>query len=170
MAINVTVANNQAAQINSCIQQLRRSQTQLKAYKSSIQSSWSGKEVSYILTSIDQTLNEINVAINEMEGISRDIKTNASNIKREEDAAAAAARAQAEKQRRIRVAQNAYNNACNKVNELEESFEELQKKYDKAPFWEKIALKLQLDELEEKLEAALKVRNQKYNNLRAARR
>ena len=45
MAINTTLANNQAGQLNSYAQQLRSAKTQLNTYKATISNNWSGQEV-----------------------------------------------------------------------------------------------------------------------------
>ena len=118
MAINVNAANNQAAQLYNNISQLRDAKRQMLAYRSSVSNNWQGKEVSYILTAIDQVIRDIDAASGSIESLSSDIKTVAAQIKREEEAAAAAA-ARA-KQQRIEAAQNAYNSACAELNSLME--------------------------------------------------
>ena len=57
MAINVSAANSQAAQLNDNIAKLRSAKKQMQAYRASVSNNWQSKEVSYILNAIDQSKN-----------------------------------------------------------------------------------------------------------------
>ena len=71
--------------------------------------------------------------IKDLGSLATDVKSVASTIKREEDAAAAAARARAERQRRINEAQTAYNNAVDEYNDVIKEMEKLQETFRKNP-------------------------------------
>ena len=118
MAINVNTANNQAAQLNSDITKLRDAKRQMQTYRATISNNWQSKEVTYILTAIDNVIRDIDSAINNLESLSGDIKNVAAQIKREEEAAAAAARAKAAQQQRIREAQTAFDDAQRELDAL----------------------------------------------------
>lgn len=169
MAINVNTANNQAGQLNNNISQLRNAKKQMLAYKSSVSNNWQGKEVGYILTAIDQVVGDIDSAIRNLDSLSSDIKTVASQIKREEDAAAAA-RAAAAKQQRIRTAQTAYDNAREDLNDLLDKKNKLEAKIKKASFLEKLRLTNDLQDLNKEIEKAENKCEIAYNALRAAKR
>lgn len=133
MAINVGVANNQAAQINDNISKLRDAKRQMLAYRSSVSNNWQGKEVTYILTAIDRVIGDIDSVTRNLDSLSGDIKNVAAQIKREEDAAAAAAQARAEKERQIKAAQTAYNDAVDEYDAVAKEMDELQKALKKNP-------------------------------------
>ena len=59
MAINVSAANSQAAQLNDNIAKLRSAKKQMQAYRASVSNNWQSKEVSYILNAIDQVIGDI---------------------------------------------------------------------------------------------------------------
>ena len=170
MAINVNTANDQAGQLNNNISQLRNAKRQMQAYRSSVSNNWQGKEVTYILTAIDQVVGDIDSAIRNLDSLSNDIKTVASQIKREEDAAAAAARAAAAKQQRIRTAQTAYDNARDDLNELLDKKNKLEARIKKASFLEKLRLTNDLQDLNKDIEKAENKCESAYNALRAAKR
>ncbi len=170
MAINVNVANKQAGQLNNNIFQLCDAKKQLLAYKSSVSNNWQGREVTYILTAIDQVIGDIDSAIRNLDSLSTDIKNTAAQIKREEDASAAAARAAAAKQQRIRTAQTAYDNAREDLNELIKKKEKLETKLKKASFLEKLRITSELQDLNKEIEKAENKCNNAYNALRAAKK
>jgi len=170
MAINVTNANNQANQLSSYASQLRTTKSQLLSYKSSISANWQGAEVHFITLGIDQTIAQIDSAINELESLSSGVKSTAATIKREDDAAAAAARARAEKQQRINIAQNAYNSACNELDDLNKDKVNLEAKIKKAFGSSRTKLMKQLKELEGKIDSANRKCDACRNALNAAKR
>ena len=170
MAINVSAANNQAAQLADNITKLRDAKRQMQAYRSSVSNNWQGREVTYILTAIDRVIGDIDSAIRNLESLSSDIKSVAAQIKREEDAAAAAARAQAAKQQQIRAAQNAYDTACRELNDLTAEKEKLEAKIRKASVRDKLRLTDELTALNKKIEKAKSKCDTTYNALRAAKR
>ena len=169
MAINVSAANTQAAQLNDNIAKLRDAKRQMQAYRSSISNNWQGKEVTYILTAIDRVIGDIDSAIRNLDSLSDDIKSTATQIKREEDAAAAAARAKAEKQQRIRQAQTAYDTACVERDNLRAQLEALEKKLEKASARNRKNMMRELEMLQERLQEAQKRVNTTYTALRAAK-
>ena len=168
MAINVNTANNQADQISNNVWQLRQAKQKLSLYRSSINTHWQGKEATNILTAIDQVLGQIDQAIRELEGLSRDIKSVAAQIKREEDAAAA--RARAAKQERIRVAQVAYDNACEELSDLESERDQLIRLMSKKSSRDRIKLMAELDKLDDRIRSAKNKCSETYSALRAAKR
>ncbi len=170
MAINVSAANNQAARLNDNISKLRDAKRQMQAYRSSVSNNWQGKEVTYILTAIDQVIGNIDGAIRNLDSLSGDIKNVAAQIKREEDAAAAAAQARAAKQQRIRTAQNAYDHAREELDDLIERRERLEKKMKEASFFDKLRIFDELQDLNKEIEKAEKKCQEKYDLLRAAKR
>lgn len=105
-----------------------------------------------------------------MDSLSRDIKNTAAQIKREEAAAAAAARARAAKQQQIRAAQDAYNKACEELDDLMETREKLMEKYGKASILDKIRLHNEIQDLNEAIQKAESKVDSTYNALRAAKR
>ena len=94
MAINVSVANNQANQLNDNVSKLYDAKKQMQGYRASVYNNWQGKEVTYILEAIDKVIGDIDSAIRNIESLSSDIKSVAAQIKREEDEAAARAAAE----------------------------------------------------------------------------
>ncbi len=157
MAINVGAANSQASQLSSNVSQLRNAKNQLVTYRSTITSNWQGAEVGYIVSAINQLIDEIDGAIRNLDSIGGDIRQTAEQIRREEEAAAAAAaaaRARAEKQRRIQAAQQKYNEARDELDKLNEEMEKLEKKHKKASGIKKFKYALEIEELKEKIEKA----------------
>ncbi len=194
MAINVSVANNQAAQLNDNISKLRDAKKQMQAYRSSVSNNWQGKEVTYILTAIDRVIGDIDSTIRNLESLSSDIKSTAAQIKREEDAAAAAARAAAERaaaeraaaqraanaraeaaranqarQQRINSAQNSYDQACRERDSLNSQKKQLEKSIKKANIFTIWKLQNQMEELNRKIRNAESKVQSTYNALRAAK-
>lgn len=194
MAINVSAANNQATQLIDNISKLRDAKKKMQAYRASVSNNWQGKEVTYILTAIDRVIEDINSAIRNLESLSTDIKSVASQIKREEDAAAAAARAAAEraaaeraaqqraaaaraeaeranqaKQQRINTAQSNYNKACSDLNALKSQKSELERDLRNSNIFTKWGIQNQLDEVNRKIKSAESKVQSTYNALRAAK-
>ena len=194
MSINVSAANNQAAQLNDNISKLRDAKRQMQAYRSSVSNNWQGKEVTYILTAIDRVIGDIDSAIRNLDSLSDDIKSVATQIKREEDAAAAAARAAAEraaaeraaaaraeaaraeaaranqaKQQKINAAQSSYDKACRDLDTLKNQKKQLEKDIKKANIFTRWSLQNQLDELNKKIKTAESKVQSTYNALRAAK-
>lgn len=169
MAINVSVANNQAAQLRGYADRLQQAKNQLNSYKSSLTANWQGSEVLYISRGIDKAVAQIDAAMRNLRNIANDVNNTAAAIKREDDAAAAAARARAAKQQRIAAAQNAYNTACDELDSLNKSREALVAKLKKKPSLSS-KLKGELKELDKKIEAAKKKCADCKNALAAARR
>lgn len=169
MAINISVANNQAAQLHEYTVTLQRTKQQLSYYKSILTANWQGSEVGYFVQSIDKAIAQINAVINELNATANDIKNAAETIKREEEAAAAAARARVEKQRRIAIAEREYNEANNELSELLKSRDEFVKKTKGKRSLSKKE-KDALDELNKKIAEAEKKCNDRKNALAAARR
>lgn len=169
MGINVAAARIQAVQLNDNAFQLKSAKNKLKMYRSVISDNWSGKEVPYILAAIDETMNDINKSIKELESLSRDIKQVAEQIKREEEAAAAAAAAAA-KQQRINKAQAEYDEACKELDDLNEKKASLIKKIAKASSRDKIKLAKDMLELDLRIKAAELNCESKFNSLKAAKR
>jgi len=193
MAINVSAANSQAAQLNDNIAKLRDAKRQMQAYRSSVSNNWQGKEVTYILTAIDRVVGDIDSAIRNLDSLSDDIKSVASQIKREEDAAAAAraaaeraaaeraaqqraaaARAEAEranqaKQQRINTAQSNYNKACSDLNALKSQKSKLERDLRNSNIFTRWSIQNQLDEVNKKIKSAESKVQSTYNALRAAK-
>lgn len=167
MAINVNAANLQAGQLSGYANQLKNTKAQLNSYKSSIAAYWQGQEVTYITRGIEQTISQIDSIIKQLDSLSNDVKNTAAAIKREDDAAAAAYA----KQQRIQAAQNSYNQAVNELDDLNKQREELKKKLlTNLTASQRTAYQKQLDELNQKIQAAETKQNDCYNALVAARR
>ncbi len=169
MAINVNAANNQASQLSNNVAKLRDAKKQMQAYKSSVSNNWQGKEVTYILTAIDRVIADIDRVIGNTNSLSSDIRSTAAQIKREEDAAAAAARAKAAREQRIRIAQNAYDDAREKLDDLLEKRKELIERFKKSSGRNRIRLQMEILELDETITKAEDAVRNTYQALRAAR-
>lgn len=102
MAINVSAANGLASQLASYTTQLTQARNYLSGYKNSLNSAWQAPEMAYINKAIDQTVADINNALNQLNPLSNDIRNAADEIRREEEAAAALARKQ-EQIRKVRA-------------------------------------------------------------------
>lgn len=171
MAINVNVANVRAAQLLAYADQLRTAKHQLSSYKMSVASHWQGPEVTYITQGVDQTIAQLDSVINQLHSLSSDIKSAASAIKREDDAAAAAARARVLKQQRIQTAQTNYNRAVDECDNLYKERDALQKELMKNMSASKRnSYMKKWDELLQKIQEAERNRSNCYNTLAAARR
>lgn len=118
MAINVTKANQQAAEIASRVGQLRSARSSLVKYKSELQANWQGQEVGLFVQSADITIAKIDALIGSLNTLSSDIRNAASAIQREEKAAEEAAAANAARQQRLTEARNAYNASCNALDAI----------------------------------------------------
>lgn len=169
MAINISTANNQASQLRGYADRLQQAKNQLNSYKSSLAANWQGSEVPYMSQGIDKAIQQIDAVMRDLRNIANDVNSTASAIKREDDAAAAAARARAAKQQRIAVAQNAYNNACDELAELNKEKDKLAAKLrDRPSLIQKY--RDELEKLNKKIEAAEKKCDECKNALAAARR
>lgn len=168
MAINVSAANTQAAQLNDNISKLRDAKRKMQAYRSSVSNNWKGKEVTYILTAIDRVMADIDSAIRNLDSLGTDIRNAAAQIKREEDAAAA--RARAAKQQRIQAAQSAYDAACNELNSLHEARNRLLERYFRASSRNRAQLFKEIKDLENVIHSVESKVESAHNALRAAKR
>ena len=115
MAINVTRANQQAAEIAGKVAELRIAKNHLLKYKSELQCNWQGREVGLFVQSVDDSIAKINALLGTLTTLSNDIKTTADAIYREEKAAEEAAAARAAQERKMAQARQAYNAACNEL-------------------------------------------------------
>lgn len=125
MAINVSVANQQAAEIAAKISDLRDSRTKLHTYRAELDASWQGREVGLFDQAIDQAIRKIDILIGEMTAISDDVRKAASDIDREEKAAAAAAAQRAAQQQRAAEARAEYNRCCDVLDQISEERKEI---------------------------------------------
>lgn len=169
MAINISTANNQAAQLRGYADRLQQAKNQLNSYKSSLSANWQGSEVPYILQGIDKAIVQIDAVMRDLRNVANDVSSVASAIKREDDAAAAAARARAAKQQRIAAAQKSYNDACDELSELNKSRDELIKKLKNKPSL-LAKYKDKLEEIIKNIEKAEKKCDECKRTLTAARR
>ncbi len=131
MGINVKLASNQAEELLRQAEELMIAARLMAEYKASINSSWRGKEVSYISSSIDDNIAKIKKTIEETVSLANDIAATAKEIKHEEEEAAAKARA--EKERRVKIAREAYDNSVEKYNALIERKTQLENHYASVP-------------------------------------
>lgn len=118
MAINVTRAKQQAAEIAGEISQLRSAKAKLITYKSELQANWRGQEVGLFAQSIDAQIAKIDALLGSLDSLSADIHSTAMEIQREEKAAAEAAAARAAHQQQLEKARNAYNQACDAMDSI----------------------------------------------------
>ena len=88
MAINVSLANQQANQLLSYEAQLAQAKNSLHDYHRKLNANWQGEEVIYINRAIDQTMSQITAAQNQLPQLAQDIKIAAEQIRREEEKAA----------------------------------------------------------------------------------
>lgn len=82
MAINVSAANGLASQLASYTTQLTQARNYLSGYKNSLNSAWQAPEMAYINKAIDQTVADINNALNQLNPLSNDIRNAADEIRR----------------------------------------------------------------------------------------
>lgn len=97
MGVDVTKANNQAAQLQDYATQLKGAKNNLQLYKNELSVNWTGTETAYVYAAIDKAIQQINTAITELENLQADVKTVASTIRQEEIAAQKAAEEAARK-------------------------------------------------------------------------
>lgn len=164
MAIDVNKANRQSQNLGDNISQLRNAKKQMLAYKTSVSGNWQGKEVGYINSAIDRVIRDIDNAIRGLDSLSNDIRNTAAQIRREEEAAAARAR-----QQRIRAAQTAYDNACGELNALVAKRDQLNERFRRASFRERLGLTNEIVALNIEIDMAEKRCESAYNALRAAK-
>ncbi len=105
MAINVSAANSQAAQISNESDRLKVAKAHLCSYRDALRSSWQADETAYYIRAINDAIDKIDKAIRDMQSLSGDIKNTAAQIKREEE-------------ERIRRAQIAYDDARRNLDKL----------------------------------------------------
>lgn len=118
MAINVTKANQQAAEIADKIGQLRNAKSSLQKYKAELQANWQGKETGLFIEGIDNTIAKIDALLGSLNNLSNNIRAAAREIDQEEKAAAQAAAARAARQQRLAQARNDYNRACETLDSI----------------------------------------------------
>lgn len=169
MGIDINLAKIQANELSQQAAELRIAVKRLSDYKTSIKSSWKGREVSPIVSAVDNNIKKIKSVIEELESLEADIKAAANEIKREEDAAAA--RARAEKQQRIKTAREAYDASMKKLEELEKQKEQIVALYVSTPqtqeyyprliqlYNEYQAVKINLEDAQKECEACLNALN-----------
>ena len=107
MAVNVTQANYQAAQIEGKVQQLRSARNALASYRSELQGNWQSQEVGLILQSVDGQIAELDRLLGSLNNLATDIRRAAAEIRREEEAAARAAAERAARERQQAQARGA---------------------------------------------------------------
>ena len=98
MAMDVSRANAQAANLSSCSSELNRAMNLLNSYKSNILNNYQSSEVPSIVSEINSIIKLINGAMNELNSVGNAVRTSAKNIRNQELT-------------RIRAAQNALNAA-----------------------------------------------------------
>lgn len=168
MAIDVNAANVQAYRLTEYANRLQDAKSRLANYKNTLTSEWEGPEVRYILQGVDKAISEINSIIRELNCISTDVRNVANTIRREEEAAA---RARAEKEQRIRVAQENYNKAARVVDDLARQREELKLLLSRTTSArKKKELEEQLAKLQKQINKEVTKRDACYQNLLSARR
>lgn len=96
MAFEVGPSHAQANTLSGVARNLELAKKRLYEYKDTIGVNWKSKEVQYISLSIDQTIEEINSAIRQLDGLAGDIKSVANDLRREDLEAEEAARRAAE--------------------------------------------------------------------------
>lgn len=114
--MNYDLANYQANRISSDAEDLQHALKRLTEYRSSINANWNGPEVVHINKAIDDVITMIKKTIGEMNQLSTDVKKTAAEIKSEEKAAAA--KAMAEKEKRVRAAQDKLDMAVEELSAL----------------------------------------------------
>lgn len=165
MAINVTAANNQAAEIACEIGRLRSARNYLEKYKSELQANWQGQEVGLFVQSLDISISKIDALIGSLSNLGTDIRNVASTIQREEKAAAEAAAASAARQRQMAQARSAYNSSCDALDAIVREREALvEQMRNTKSMRTMMVLNEQLIEIDKKLAAA----QEECNRCRAA--
>lgn len=155
MAINVTKANQQAAEIAGKISQLRNAKNNLLKYKSDLLSNWQGQEVGLFTQSIDNEIAKIDALLGTLNNLSTDIRNAAAAIHREEEAAARAAAEAAARQQRMAQARSAYNAACNALDSImQERNQIIEQMRNTRSMSTMVALNEKLMEIDQRLEAA----------------
>ena len=131
MGIDINLARTQADELSRQAAELRTAIKLLSEYKTSVKSSWKGKEVTRIISAIDFNISKLKKIINEIESLETDIVSSAEKIRQEEKAVAA--KALAEKQQKIRLAREAYNTSLEKLDNLNEQKNRLVALYKTIP-------------------------------------
>lgn len=133
--LNTNLANSQAEDLRSKVNDLNAAKSQLSQYRSIVNNNWKSSEVVYINRSIDAVIGKIDQQIREINSIANDIKTQAAQIRAAQEAEA---RRQAEIRRRQQAkiqaknaARNEMNAADTKVKDAQQRLDELSKKLAK---------------------------------------
>lgn len=155
MAINVTKANNQAAEIARDVEKLRRARNRLIKYKTDLQQNWQAAEIGLFVESIDAEIRKIDALLSTLSNLSTDIKNAAEAIRREEEAAERAAAARAAQQQKAAQARQAYNNACDALEDIVKERREIVAKMRNTKSWiTRWQLNEQLEEIDKRLSDA----------------
>jgi len=161
MAINIAVANRQAAQLAQLAAQLAEAKSSLGVYQAALSGHWQAAEMNHINKAIEQVSAQINGAAQSLYALSDDVKSVAAAIKREEDAAAA----DAQKQAMIEEAQTALTAAQEEADGLKKKLLDTIRLFGKMPGAAAIIAKaqalfdeaaLQVKTLQEALDALLR--------------
>ena len=123
--MNYDLANSQANQISSDAVDLQHALKRLTDYKASINANWNGPEAVHVNKAIDDVISMIKKSINDMNQLSKYVKKTAADIKNEEKALAA--KAKAEKEKKIKAAQNELDMAIDELSSLNEQKQLLEK-------------------------------------------
>lgn len=99
MGVDVNLANTQASQLQQYAESLKVAKQNMLSYKTEISVNWVGTETTYIHSGIDKAILQLDSAITQLETITGDIVTTASQIRQEE-----IAREEAERQARLAAA------------------------------------------------------------------
>lgn len=155
MAVNVTQANYQAAQIEEKVQQLRSARGALSSYRSELQGNWQSQEVGLILQSVDAEIAALDRLLGTLNNLAADIRKAAADIQREEEAAARAAAERAARQRQQAQARSAYNAACENLDAITRERNEIVLRMQNTRSLKTMAqLNEQLAEIDRRLEQA----------------
>lgn len=171
--MNYDLANSQANQISSDAVDLQHALKRMTDYKSLINANWKSQEVVYVNQAIDEVISLIKKSINDMNQLSKEIKITAADIKKEEKAAAEKLRA--EKEKRIREAQDKLDLAIDELSALNDQKQYVEKQImlfqNNEHYVHKTAMLIfELNELNSKIRVAEQNCEICLNNLNAARR
>ena len=96
--IDVGSANARANELRSYAWKLRNSKTGLVQYKTMLETSWEGTEVSYYLDAVEKIQQKLNQTALELESIANAISATAAQIREREEAEEKAKREEEEKE------------------------------------------------------------------------
>ena len=119
MAINVSMANQQADSLRSYEAYLTQAKNSLREYRSNLNSNWQGKELTYINHAIDRMLLQLSDTQNQLLPLSQEIKLVAEQIRREE-----------EKAKQINLVTIALNAAVVAANEIKNRLDDMIKAFE----------------------------------------